>query len=537
MKENKSKFVVRKKIVVPMAILFGIILFLGIMFPAEFYTVENAISGFGYSYFGWLYILVTVSSIILIGWLFFSKHGNIIIGGPNMKPLYKSKWSWFAVILCGDIGTGMVIWGVAEPVTFFNEVVPGVGEIAAKSQEAAVQGLGTSLLHWGIPAYAIYTGITVIIAYAAYNMRLPFRVSSALYPVFGKRIRGGLGDVVYLLCFFSIFCSVAAILAVAATTIAAGVSIFADIPTNTMLQGIVLLIVVITFIISSYTGLLKGMKFLSSLNAKLFVFLMAYVLIFGGTKFIFSLSTEAIGASVDMFATRMTYLGTISEDLWPMWWTVIYWIWMIVYGPMMGMFLAKVSRGRTLRELIGFNMLPAFFGMAWFCIFGSAAIKIDLETGDIYSAIQNKGLEASIFEFFNHFPLSMVLGIGFIIILFLSVVTMCDGLTASVSSLSVANESVGVSEPPARFKILWGVIMSSLAFVSIFANSSSADGINMLQAAKMLPMIGALPMLLIYVFGYISLVKAFTNRKKYDVVYFPETATIEKELIQDIEEE
>ena len=535
MKGNKD-YAIRKQILIPMIIVFIMIIVFGVSSPSKFFNAENAISTFGYQWFGWLYILVTISSIAILTWLFFSKHSKMIIGGETAKPMYKSKWQWFAVILCSIIGTGMVIWGVAEPITFFWDPVPGVGALDPGSQQAAVQGLGTSLLHWGIPSIALYVIMAVVIAFASYNMKLPFRVSSILYPIFGKKTVGAIGDVVDNFCFFSIAVSVAAVLAVASTTIGSGISIFFGLEPSTILQGIILLVILITFIISSYTGLLKGVRILSDINAKIFVFLIAFVFIFGGARFILSLSTEALGASVDMFFRRMTYLGTVDGDMWPMWWTVIYWVWMIVYGPMMGLFLAKVGRGRTLRQFIGFNMLPALFIMVWFCVFGSSAIHFDLNGGGIYETMSSGGLEAAIFAFFNNLPLSMILGIGFILVLYLSVVTMSDGLTTTVSSLSIDFKKGAIAEPPATLKIFWGIVMASVAFISIFANASSADGINMLNAAKMLPMVGALPMLFVYVGGIYAVVKMFNNREKYDVVYYPESAIVEKELIQDFDE-
>ncbi|UQZ87834.1 BCCT transporter [Deltaproteobacteria bacterium Smac51] len=528
-------YVLRKGIFIPMLIIFTAVIILGLTDPSSFFKAETAISEFGYDYFGWLYILITLTSIAVLAWVFFSKKGDIIMGGPEAKPIY-SYWKWFAVALCSIIGTGMVIWGIAEPVTFFHNPVTGIGGYGGKlepmSQGAAVQGLGTSLLHWGIPSIALYTILTIGIGFACYNMRLPFRVSSMLYVVFGKRALGALGTFIDALCFFAIAVSVAAIMAVASTTIGTGISIFFGIESSTMLRGIILCVVLATFLLSSYTGLQRGIKWLSDWNAKIFVAMMIYAFIFGNPRFILSLSTEAMGAQLDMFFTRMTYLGTIDGDKFPMWWTVIYWIWMIVYGPMMGMFLAKIAQGRTFRQIIGVTMLPAFFIMGWFCIFGSSAISIELTRGaPINQAMADLGLEASVFAYFQQLPLSFVMGLCFIIVLYISVVTCCDGLASTCASMSVNSATGAEAEPPGYLKIFWGLVMASVSFLSILANATSPDGIDMLQAAKMLPMVGALPMLFVYVVSIYAIVKIFRNTDKYDVANNPETAIVEPDVM------
>ena len=531
-----KNYTLRKGIFVPMLIIFTFVIIFGFINPSQFYQIEVAISNFGYDYFGWLYILITLSSIGVLAWVFFSKKGDIIMGGKDAKPFYDSYWKWFAVALISIIGTGMVIWGIAEPVTFFHDPVTGIGgfggTLEPMSQGAAVYGLGTALLHWGIPSIALYTILTIGIGFACYNMKLPYRISSMMYVIFGKRVQGVLGTVIDVFCFFAIAVSVAAVLAVASTTIAAGISIFFGIETGAAARGIILLVILTTFIISSYTGLKKGIRFLSDLNAKIFVGLMIYVFIFGNPRFIMSLSTEAIGVTLDSFFTRMTYLGTVSGDKFPMWWTVIYWIWMIVYGPMMGLFLAKIAQGRTFRQVIGVTMLPAFFIMGWFLIFGSSAINMEMtRNAPIYTTMSERGLEAAVFAFFNQLPLGLILGIGFIFVLFLSVVTMCDSLATTCASLSVNSATGAIAEPPGYLKIFWSVVMASVAFLAVVANTVSADGIDMLHAAKMLPMTGALPMLLVYTFGIWAIVKMFRNTDKYDVANNPETAIVPQDVM------
>lgn len=530
---------IRKVIFIPMCALFVFIIAMGIISPTTFYNLEQAISNFQYNWFGWLYALMAMFNILLLAWLGFTRHGDIIIGGKDAEPIL-SRWNWFAISLCGGIGTGIVFWGVAEPIYHLNQPIPGTG-FTAGSPEAALEALSVSMLHWGIPSYAHYCIFGVAVGFAIYNMKLPYRISSTLYPLFGKRSFGTIGDIVDNLCLFAIAVSVSAILAVASLQLGAGLFSVFDIEPNNMVRGLVLLLVVATFIISSYTGLQQGIRKLSDLNAKIFILLLLFIFIAGNTRFSMFFTVEAIGRSIDQFFPRLTYLSTIEGSKWPMWWTVIYWIWMIVYGPMVGLFLGKIAKGRSIREFIMMNLLvPAGFAVLWFGVFGSNAIKLELDSGGaIWKVIQDQGLEASVFSFLGNFSLPMVTSIGFMITLFLSVVTLCDSMTSTVASLSVrTTSSTDIPEPPNNIKIFWGLVMSSVAFLSIIATSSSTEGaIDMIQSTKLLPMTAALPVLFIYVALAASILKMFTLRKSYDVAYFPESSRIETEDESEVSEE
>lgn len=535
--KSDSKNVIRKVIFVPMCALFVLIILMGIISPKLFFEVETAISNFQYDWFGWLYSLMALANLGILLWLFASKFGNIKLGGKDAKPIL-SRWNWFAISLCGGIGTGIVFWGIAEPIYHLNNPIPGLDQVAG-SPQAALTALSASMIHWGIPSYAHYCIFGVAVGFAVYNMKLPFRISSTLYPIFGKKSFGAIGHLIDNICLFAIAVSVSAILAVASLQFGAGFNaVFGIEPTN-LVRGIVLIVIVTTFIISSYTGLQKGIRRLSDMNAKVFLVLLGFIFIFGATRFSMFFTVEAIGESINTFFTRMTFLSAIEGNKWPMWWTVIYWIWMIVYGPMVGLFLGRIAKGRTIREFIVMNLfVPATFAILWFGVFGSNAINLELNTGgEIWSVIQNQGLEASVFSFLQNFPLPLLTSLAFMITLFLSVVTLCDSMTSTVASLSINVPQGATQEPPNNIKIFWGLVMSSVAFLSIIATTSSTEGaVSVIQSTKLLPMTAALPVLFIYVALAVSMIKMFVLRESYDVAVYPETAIIEKELICEIDE-
>ncbi|SDL10845.1 BCCT family transporter [Natronincola ferrireducens] len=536
--KSETKNVVRKVIFVPMSIIFIAIILMGIISPTAFYNLEVAISDFQYNWFGWLYSLMALANLAILAWLFVSKYGSVKLGGEDAKPIL-SRWSWFAISLCGGIGTGIVFWGIAEPIFHLNSPIPGLNQVAG-SAEAALSALSVSMIHWGIPAYAHYCLFGVAVGFAIYNMKLPFRISSVLYPIFGKKSFETVGDIVDNVCLFAIAVSVSAILAVASLQFGAGFNAVFGLEPNNLVRGITLIVIVATFIISSYTGLQKGIRQLSDLNAKVFIGLLVFIFIFGATRFSMFFTVEAIGESISTFFTRMTYLGAIEDDKWPMWWTVIYWIWMIVYAPMVGLFLGRIAKGRTIREFIIMNLIvPASFAVLWFGVFGSNAIHLEMtQGGEIWNVIQTQGLEASVFSFLQNFPLAFLTSIAFMITLFLSVVTLCDSMTSTVASLSINASNATEVEPPNSIKIFWGLVMSSVAFLSIIATTQSTEGaIDVIQSTKLLPMTAALPVLFIFVLVGISMVKMFVQRENYDVVYFPDKAKVDSELITELNEQ
>ena len=224
---------------------------------------------------------------------------------------------------------------------------------------------------------------------------------------------------------------------------------------------------------------------------------MIFVFIFGPTKYILNLTTEAMGFHLANYFTQATYLGTFDGDQWPIWWTINYWSFMIAYTPLIGMFLAKIAQGRTLKEFTLFNFLiPGMFGVLWFGIFGSSAIHLQMNGAGLWESIQANGLESSVFAFFDNFKLSNLLSIIFMITAFLSVVTLADSMTTTVSSLSIKSKDSAHVEPPVKIKIFWGVVMSSLAFVNI-ATAGKVGQVTGIDATKQLAIVSAFPLLFI----------------------------------------
>lgn len=529
--ESSSKKVELRKIVfIPMVVIYLAVIILGIVSPEAFSSVESSIVQFAAGSFGWLYDLVAIAMIVVCVWILFSKKiGNIRIGGENAKPI-MSKWSWFVISLCGGIATGIVFWGIAEPITHLMNPIPGYG-YEALTNEAALYSISTTFLHWGPALYAFYCVAGIGIGIAVYNMKLPYAVSSSLYPILGRRVTGITGDIVDLLCLFGIAGGVSASLGVASMQLGSGISTFSSIIPSPTVWGIILILIVGTFIISSLTGIDKGVRILSDNNAKIYIGLMIFVFLLGPTKYILNMTTEAMGFHLSNYFRQATYLGTFDGDQWPTWWTINYWSFMIAYTPLIGMFLAKIARGRTLKEFTIYNFLvPGMFGVLWFGIFGSTSINLQMNGSGLWESIQVGGLESSVFAFFENFPLTILLVIIFMITVFLSVVTLADSMTTTIASLSIKSKDSATVEPPKKIKVFWGIMMSSLAFINI-ATAGKVGEVSGIDATKQLAIVSAFPLLFVVALMIYASVKALVQYDKYNVVDNPEEAIVDKDLI------
>jgi len=524
---------IRKSIFIPMSIIFVTAIVTGIVAPITLYNGETAIVGFAFKNFGWLFQLSSTIFVALCVYLLFSKYGNIKFGGKDAKPTL-SNWNWFAITLTAGIATGILFWGIAEPITHFMNP-PEVLGIAAKSEQAAMFAMTTSFIHWTFIPYSMYSIAGIGIAYAVYNMKLPFQVSSVLYPIFGNKIKGAVGAVVDNVCLFAMAGAVAAVLGVGTMQIGSGINFLTGIKTGKTLWIIIITVIVISYITSSYTGLNKGIRWLSDKNSKLFLGIMVFVFVFGPTTFILNLGTQGVGDFIQNFFVRTNFLSPINGSDWPRWWPIYYWAIWLAYAPLEGLFFTMLCKGRTIKQFLIVNfILPSVFGLVWFTIFGGAAIHLELNGAKLWSTIQDKGLEVSLFAFLQNFPLATFMCWLLIFTIIISIVTLCDSMTSTIASLSsTANNDSGF-EAATSLKIFWGVVMASMAIINILSSGGKISGID---ATKQIATVAGFPILfLMLAMAYCTIVMIVKN-EKYDIVNHPETAHIDEDVVVNNEEE
>ncbi len=416
--------------------------------------------------FGWFFCLFTIIVILLTIVLAFSKIGDIRIGGKDATPDYKT-WNWITMSLCGGIGTGLLFWAMGEPMYHFM-TPPVAAGVESASREAAIFSISQTMWQWSIPQYCLYTICAVPFALTAYNAKKPLAFGPVLESAIGKKSTA-LETVVHGLSIFTMCGAVACSMGVGLMQIGAGLSNLFGITPSSIVWLIIAAIITAIFTISCVSGIGTGLKKLSTFTTIAFICILVYVIIFGPSVFSAKLGVEAMANLFDHPLEHTAILNTMAEsDSWAANWEIQYWASFIVYAPIIGMFLSRMAKGRTLRQFILVNVLaPSIFCMVWIAVFGGVAINMQVTgTFDIWSAVSANGMEATIFYILASFPLGKLLIVVFVIAICTSFSTLADPMAAACATMSVHDLSVN-DEAPKAIKILVGVIMGVIAYLLV----------------------------------------------------------------------
>lgn len=468
----------------------------GVFFTENLTKVTNAIYNGSIDYLGWVYIGATIFFVIFSIYLLFSKYGNIRLGRKNEKPDFNTG-SWLAMLFGAGMGIGIVYWSVAEPITHYTAPPYGNGYTI----DAANTAMKYTFFHWGLHPWAIYTVIGLALAFFQYNKRLPASISSAFYPILGDRIYGPIGKTIDILSIFATVFGIATSLGLGAMQITAGMHDIFDIPNTLFIQLVVILVATVLFIISINTGLERGIKYLSNAAIILSVAIMLLILIVGPALTVIKVFFNTMGLYISDFLHMSLRLNPFSEGEWIATWTLFYWAWWIAWAPFVGMFIARVSKGRTVKEfVIGVLIVPTLGTCLWMSVFGGSALELVQSTGnrDLANYIA-ENVSLSIFTFFNYLPLSSFLAILGFVVVAIYYITVADTATFVLGMLSEG----GTLNPSNKIKMTWGIIQSAVAAVLLLAG-----GLNVLQTASI---IAALPFALIMLLMSYSLQRGLKN--------------------------
>ena len=415
---------------------------------------------------GWFFCLFTVVVIILTFVLALSRIGSIKIGGPDAKPDYKT-WNWVTMSLCGGIGTGLLFWAMGEPMYHFM-TPPVAAGVVPGSREAAIFAIGQAMWQWSIPQYCLYTICAVAFALTAYNMKKPLAFGPVLDTAIGKK-SPALETFVHGLSIFTMCGAVACSMGVGLMQIGAGLQNLLGISQGPVVWLVVAKAITALFTLSCVSGIGKGLKKMSSFTTIAFIGILIWVIIFGPSKFSATLGTEAFGNLFDNMFQRTTILNTMAEgDTWAADWEIQYWASFIVYAPIIGMFLSRMAKGRTLRQFILVNVLaPSIFCMVWIAVFGGATINLQVSGNfDIWNAVNTDGMQATVFYILQSFPLGKVLIVVFLVAICTSFSTLADPMAAACATMAVHKLSVD-DEAPKSVKIIIGIIMGAIAYILV----------------------------------------------------------------------
>lgn len=459
-------------------------------------TIQSFIS----EQFGWFYLLSATGFVIFAIYLIFSPYGRIRLGKSDEKPEYN-YFTWFAFLFTAGMGIGLVFWGVAEPLYHYY----GPPSSEPESSAAAAAALQYSFFHWGIHPWAIYAIVALSLAYFKFRHDAPGVVSASLRPIFGSRVDGPLGTIVNVIVVFATIFGVATSLGFGAAQVTGGLSYTFDFMTNNIgTQLIVIAFITVLYLLSAGTGLNRGIRILSMTNIVLAVGLMLFLLAVGPTVYIFDVFTTTLGSYIQNFPSMSFNTAAFSGDrAWLESWTIFYWAWWIAWSPFVGTFIARVSRGRTIREfMLGVIAVPTLFGAFWFSVFGGTGISADgLMNGGLYEIMSNQGDEFALFSLLDEFPLAAFMITIAILLIISFFVTSADSATF-VLGMQTTNGSLN---PPVSVKMVWGAIQSSAAAVLLYFG-----GLGGLETAMI---IAALPFTFIMLLMVVSILKSLKSER------------------------
>lgn len=451
---------------------------------------------------GWTYLLVTLGCILLLVYLAFSRFGGIRLGKDEDRPEY-STWAWLAMILSAVMGIGLISYGVAEPIIHFTSPPHGLAE--AGTYDAAVRALQFSYFDWGPHAWAVFGIFGLAIAYSTHRRGNNGLISPMLRPLFGQAMDGWAGHVVDILAVIATLFGTTASLGLGASQISEGLNRVFGIPNDLFVQIVIIVGITVVFTLSALSGVNRGIKYISQITSVLSILLAAYVLIIGPTGFLGNIFVRSVGQYLnDFFKVSLTTPVSDDDVQWFQSWTYFMMAWWLSWGAFVGVFLAKISRGRTIRQFVlGVLGVPSLVFFAWFTIFGGTAIKFDMDGDGGIGKAASSDLNSAFFETLAHMPLVGVTSVIAIILVVLFFVSGADANTFVLSMLT----SRGTLEPSRPILTTWGAVTGMSAIVLFLVG-----GLDALQQAAM---ISALPFALVVAALGISLMKAL--REDHDL--------------------
>ncbi|WP_213686530.1 BCCT family transporter [Acinetobacter sp. WY4] len=470
----------------------AIFLALVVFAPDAFSVFTQQLNQWITTSFSWFYVLSVAIFIILLAYIALSDMGKIKLGPEHSQPKYSSA-SWFAMLFTAGMGIGLMFFGVAEPVMHY--VTPPAGE--PETVLAAQQSMRVTFFHWGLHAWAIYTLVGLSLAYFAYRHQLPLKIRSALYPLIGQKIYGPIGDGVDTFATIGTVFGVATTLGFGVTQINSGLNYLFGVEQAPSTQVILIIVVSTMAATSVFFGLDKGIKRLSELNLVLALLLLIFVFVAGPSIYLLQTTIQNAGQYVSNLFSMTFNLYAYQPSGWIGGWTIMYWAWWISWSPFVGMFIARVSEGRSIREfIVGVLLIPTGFTLIWMGFMGNAALYSIMHEANtsLLEAVQRDS-SVALFEFLNNLPFSSVTSIIATLLVMLFFVTSADSGALVTDYLTAKSDN-----SPTWQRLFWTVLMALLAIILLLAG-----GLEALQSATIM---SALPFTFIMLLMCWGLIKA-----------------------------
>ncbi len=487
---GSSRLIIDRAVFIPSVSVLMLLVAVAGVFPERSQRAFQALQDGIVHYASWYYVLVV--AIILVSVIYFalSRFGDIKLGPDHATPDY-SNISWFAMLFAAGMGIGLMFFGVAEPVMHFLAPPQGEGGTAL----AANRAMRLTFFHWGFHAWAIYAIVALLLAYFAYRHDLPLTMRSAFYPLIGERIYGRWGAAVDVFAIVCTTCGIATSLAFGIVQINAGLNYLFGLPVTPFVQVILILAIMALATLSVVAGLDAGIKRLSELNISFAIILMLCVLVAGSTVVILQSTLQNMGDYIGEIISKTTNLYAYNPTDWLGGWTIFYWGWWLSWSPFVGLFIARVSRGRTIREFVlGAMLVPGSFTLLWMGVFGNSAIDLILNQGftDLGAAVQ-ANQSVALFKFLEFLPMTSVLAFVALCMVVIFFVTSADSGALVLNMLSAHGED----DTPALQRMIWTGVITLTAIVLLLAG-----GLQALQTAAIATALPFSMALLVAIWGF-----------------------------------
>lgn len=448
---------------------------------------------------GWFLILASNIFIVAAFYFAFGRFGTIRLGGTDAKPEFSTP-AWFAMLLSAGMGIGLMFWSVGEPMYHYASPSPMFDGIEPQTPQAARAAMGVTFFHWGIHPWAIYAIVGLGLAFFAYNRGLPLTIRSIFYPLLGEKIYGFWGNLIDVLSVLATLVGLATSLGLGVQQVNAGLNFLFGVDVSTTTQVIIIVVITGFAVLSVMSGLDKGVKYLSQGNMILAALFMLFLLFVGPTVYLLRGVTQNVGYYFYIFPELALWTETFLESNWQGSWTVFYWAWWISWSPFVGMFIARISKGRTVREFIlGVIFIPTMLSFLWMSVFGGAAISLQASgTVDIVTAVKDD-VATAMFVMLQHFPFTQALSLVAIILVTIFFVTSSDSGSLVVDHLT----SGGKLDSPTPQRVFWAIVEGVIAAVLLIGG-----GLTTLQTASVCT---GLPFAIVLLVGVYSLFIGFSN--------------------------
>lgn len=491
-----DKKLLRNPVFIVSAAVILLLVIIGAVNPIGFGNLAGTLFNFTTINFGWFYLLAVFIIILFLIFIAVSKYGSIRLGADSDRPEFPF-FTWIGMLFSAGFGAGLVFWGVAEPMSHFFTTP---FDNPAQTEEAARIAMGYSFFHWGISQWSVFAIVGLVIGFLQFRKKKPGLVSTALEPIVGSKplVKHSIDSLAVIATVMGIATS----LGLGVLQMNGGLNAVWGIENSFGIQLTIIGVMFLAYTLSSSTGLHKGIAYLSNLNLGLALVLMIFVFFAGPTVFILETFTLAIGDYITNFVQYSLRLQPYQGGDWVLGWTIFYWAWAIAWSPFVGAFVARVSRGRTIREFIlGVMVIPPAIACVWIAVFGGTALWYDLKQGSNIAEAVDADLTSALFQTFDQLPLTGIMSVLAILLIFTFLVTSADSATYILASMT----SFGSLNPPTFFKIVWGVLMSAIAAVLLYAG-----GLEALQTASLISALPFTLLLLLMVFAFLKIIRGET---------------------------